>query len=187
MVSDYMDIESLKSLLRMLDSSDTEIIMNEDLSESSRSFLTHYLERVMPIKPTKVILEAVKNRLMNESMMLICTKCRNIRTGKINSFESLRCNVCGSTLVAAFSEYERDRISDAIMNGNDKNTERRIIKNAHLIKEKGMTALITLAARGVGTETANRLLETSYSSEEDLLKAILNAEMEYSRNRRYWD
>ena len=50
-----------------------------------------------------------------------------------------------------------------------------------------MTALITLAARGVGTETANRLLETSYSSEEDLLKAILNAEMEYSRNRRYWD
>ena len=187
MVSDYMDIESLKSLLRMLDSSDTEIIMNEDLSESSRSFLTHYLERVMPIKPTKVILEAVKNRLMNESMMLICTKCRNIRTGKINSFKSLRCNVCGSTLVAAFSEYERDRISDAIMNGNDRNTERRIIKNAHLIKEKGMTALITLAARGVGTETANRLLETSYSSEEDLLKAILNAEMEYSRNRRYWD
>ncbi|EQD59051.1 hypothetical protein B2A_04134, partial [mine drainage metagenome] len=40
--------------------------------------------------------------------------------------------------------------------------------------------------RGVGTETANRLLEVSYANEDDLIKAILNAEMDYSRNRRFW-
>ena len=64
--------------------------------------------------------------------------------------------------------------------------QKKIIKNAHLIREKGRVALLTLAARGVGTETANRLLEVSYANEDDLIKAILNAEMDYSRNRRFW-
>ncbi len=187
LVSDYMDLDTLKTFLISLKEASIMVETSDSLSETSRSFLTHYLERVMPIQPTKVILEAVKNRLLNETVMLLCTKCTFIRSGKVKDLTNLKCPSCGSNLVAAFSEYERDRVTSAVSTGEDREMGKKIVKNAHLIRERGRTALLTLAARGVGTETANRLLEVSYASEDDLIKAILNAEMEYSRNRRFWN
>ena len=186
LVSDYMDIEALEGFLTSINEGKVKVDLAETLSESSSSFLAHYLERVVPIQPTKVILEAVKNRLLNEPVILVCTRCKHIRSGKVREMTSLKCEACGSTLVAAFSEFERDRVTNAISGGEDKEMQKKIIKNAHLIREKGRVALLTLAARGVGTETANRLLEVSYANEDDLIKAILNAEMDYSRNRRFW-
>jgi ATP-dependent Lhr-like helicase len=186
LVSDYMDIEALEGFLTSINEGKVKVDLAETLSESSSSFLAHYLERVVPIQPTKVILEAVKNRLLNEPVILVCTRCKHIRSGKVREMTSLKCEACGSTLVAAFSEFERDRVANAISGGEDKEMQKKIIKNAHLIREKGRVALLTLAARGVGTETANRLLEVSYANEDDLIKAILNAEMDYSRNRRFW-
>ena len=186
LVSDYMDIETLEKFLTDIKTGNLRVETAENMSESSSSFLAHYLERVVPIQPTKVILEAVKNRLLNEQVILLCTRCKHIRSGKVKDMTSLKCEACGSTLVAAFSEFERDRVTSALSTGNDKEMQRKIVKNAHLIREKGKVALLTLAARGVGTETANRLLEVSYANEDDLIKAILNAEMDYSRNRRFW-
>ncbi|MCL4451231.1 MAG: DEAD/DEAH box helicase [Candidatus Thermoplasmatota archaeon] len=186
LVSDYMDIETLEKFLTDIKAGNVRVDIAENMSDSSSSFLAHYLERVVPIQPTKVILEAVKNRLLNEQVILLCTRCKHIRSGKVKEMTSLKCEACGSTLVAAFSEFERDRVTSALSTGDDKEMQKKIVKNAHLIREKGKTALLTLAARGVGTETANRLLEVSYANEDDLIKAILNAEMDYSRNRRFW-
>ncbi|EQD63524.1 ATP-dependent RNA helicase, partial [mine drainage metagenome] len=132
LVSDYMDIETLENFLNGVKDGSIRIDLAETLSEASNSFLSHYLERVIPIQPTKVILEAVKNRLMNEPVFLLCTRCRNMRSGKVREISSLKCPSCGSSLVAVFSEYERERVTEAIASGEDREMQRKIIKNAHL-------------------------------------------------------
>lgn len=187
LISDYMDLTVFDEFLERLQNGSITAELSNKITDSSQKFLSHYLERVMPIQPTRVILDAVKNRLLNEQLILVCTRCKTIRTGKVREHDNLKCLNCGSTLVAAFSEYEREKVSSTLSGKPDAGMERRIMRNAHLVKERGKTALFCLAARGVGTETARRLLEVSYVNDDDLIKAILNAEMEYSRNRRFWD
>ncbi len=155
---------------------------------SSDVFLSHYMERVAPLKPTRAILETVKNRLLNEEMRLVCTVCGNVRTVKVRDVKSVRCPSCGSSLVAALSPFEAENGYRDFSKLSERE-RRRLVKNAHIVRERGGTdALIVLAARGgIGPETASRLLEVTYASEEDLLRAILNAEVDYARNRRFWD
>ncbi|HLH86591.1 MAG TPA: Lhr helicase, partial [Thermoplasmataceae archaeon] len=188
LISDYMDLETLRSFLSGIRNGKINLDLNDDMSESSNIFISHYSERVAPLKPTKTILEAVKNRLLNEEVTLLCTSCRNVRTMKIRDIRSIKCPNCGSSLVATLSPYERDMISKI---GDDteeaRKVRRRLVKNAHLVRERGMKAVMVMAARGIGPETASRLLEVTYGNEEDFIRAILNGEMEFARNRRFWD
>ncbi len=178
LVFDYMDVDALSAFLNRLDS--TEIVLRDTISESSNVFVSHYSERITPLKPTKAILESVRNRIMNETVTLYCTICGNVKTTKIKDIHSLKCDACGSHLIASLSPYDRDHM-------DDEKSRKRLVKNAHLVKERGMEAVIAMAARGIGPETASRILEVSYANDDDLIRAILNAEMEFARNKRYWD
>jgi ATP-dependent helicase Lhr and Lhr-like helicase len=47
--------------------------------------------------------------------------------------------------------------------------------------------LYCLAARGVGPDTARRLLMRLYRNDDDLLTEILRAERSYARTRAFWE
>jgi len=186
-VFDYMDLDTLSSYLQSIISGKVTVSLHDSFSESTEKFLTHYSERVAPLRPTKVILEAIRNRLLNEEVVLLCTSCSNVRTMKIKDITSIKCPVCGSYLVAALSPYERELVAKGMNSPDGEKWRRRIVKNAHLVKERGIYAVMTLSGRGIGPETASRLLEIRHQNEEDLIRAILNSEMEYAKNRRFWD
>ncbi|QRF76304.1 Putative ski2-type helicase [Thermoplasmatales archaeon] len=186
LITNYMDLDTLRSFLSNI--GNVEFVLKNSISSSSSIFLRHYSEKVMPLKPTKSILESVKTRLMNEETVLYCTACGNIRTMKIREIRSIKCPDCGSYLVASLSRYDREELQS--ISGKESENSRirkRISKNAHLVKERGMVAIMTMAARGIGAETASRILEVSYHSEEDIIRAILTAEVEFAKNKRYWD
>ncbi|BAB59973.1 ATP-dependent RNA helicase [Thermoplasma volcanium GSS1] len=178
LINDYMDVDALRSFKAKLPT--INFILRDSISKSSDIFISHYSERITPLRPTKAILESVKNRIMNERVSLYCLSCGSVRSYRVRDLKVPKCEACGSRLVAALSDYERDRIKDP-------EYRKRIVKNAHLVKEKGIDAVMVLTARGIGPETASRILEVTYASEEDLIRAILNAEMDYARNRRFWD
>ncbi|MEM0155976.1 MAG: DEAD/DEAH box helicase [Thermoplasmataceae archaeon] len=186
LITNYMDIPSLRAFL--LNAGSVDFVLRNSISNSSGIFLRHYSEKVLPLKPTKSILESVKKRLMNEETVLYCTSCGNVRTLKISEITSIKCPACGSYLVASLSRYDREEL-DTINKSKEDNPKirRRISKNAHLVRERGMTAIMTMAARGIGAETASRILEVSYHSDEDMIRAILNAEIEFAKNKRFWD
>lgn len=187
LMSDYMDIPTLYDYLGQIQDN-IEFVLRDGLSEASKVFLTHYSERVSPLKPTKTILESVMKRIQNEEVTLYCTRCMNVRTQKIRDIASIKCPNCGSYLVASLSPFERDLLGAAKGDSEDAvKTRRRLVKNAHLVRERGMNAIMVMAARGIGPETGTRLLEVSYASDEDFVRAILNAEMDFARNRRFWD
>ncbi len=180
LIFDYMDIDVLRKYLERL--KDSNFILKDKISESSNIFLSHYSERIMPLKPTKTILDSIKKRLMNEEVILYCTSCGNKRTRKIKDITDIQCPVCHSRLVASVSKFDEESISKKI----DEKTRRRLVKNAHLVREHGITAIMVMAARGVGPEVASRILEVSYLHEEDLIKRLLNAETDFAKNRQYW-
>lgn len=187
LMSDYMDIDGLYEYLGKL-GNEIDFVLRDGMSEASKIFLTHYSERVSPLKPTKTILDSVYKRIQNEEVTLYCTGCRNVRTQKIRDIKTIKCPNCGSYLVASLSPFERELLRTA--EGEDKEAvkvQRRLIKNAHLVRERGMRAVMVMAARGIGPETGSRLLEVSYTSDEEFVRAILNAEMDFARNRRFWD
>jgi ATP-dependent Lhr-like helicase len=64
---------------------------------------------------------------------------------------------------------------------------RRMYKNASLVKEHGRRAMVTLAGRGIGPDTAARVLSSFYDDEDEFLRDILSAELTYARTKRFWD
>jgi len=64
---------------------------------------------------------------------------------------------------------------------------RRIFKNASLVNRHGKKALLALAGRGVGPDTAARVLSGFYEDEDDFLRDILSAEINYAKTKRFWD
>lgn len=63
----------------------------------------------------------------------------------------------------------------------------RLYKNANLVMAHGKKALMCLVGKGIGADTAARILERGQENEEELLKDILRAEINYARTKRFWD
>jgi ATP-dependent Lhr-like helicase len=59
--------------------------------------------------------------------------------------------------------------------------------SAELVANFGERALLALAARGVGPETARRLLSRPYRQNSELVAEIVKAERAYARTRAFWD
>ncbi len=180
LIFDYMDINVLREYLTNIN--DSNFVLKNKISDSSNIFLSHYSERMMPLKPTKTILESIRKRLMNEEVILYCTSCGNKRTRKIKDIDEIKCPICHSRLVASISKFDEELFSKKI----DEKARKRLIKNAHLVREHGITAIMVMAARGVGPEIASRILEVSYLNEDDLIRRLLNAETDFAKNRQYW-
>lgn len=188
LTSDYMDIDGLGEFLYGLREGRISYRGSREVSKASGIFMQHYSERVMPLVPTKAILDAIRNRLLNERTILYCTRCGNVRTTRVREVTAIKCPSCSSYLVASLSEFEAERLREYLREPDKhKDFGRRLAKNAHVVKERGMEALMALSARGIGSETASRLLQVSYISEDDFIRAILNAEIEFAKSRRYWD
>lgn len=188
LISDYMDLNVLKDFLLGLRDGTVACTGRKEISDSSGIFMQHYSERVAPLVPTKAILDAIKNRLLNERTILYCTSCGNVRTMRVKEVKSIKCPFCSSYLVASLSEFENDRLREFLKDPEKhRDFGRRLKKNAHVVKERGMEALMALSARGIGSETASRLLQVTYFKEDDFIRAVLNAEIEFAKSRRYWD
>ncbi len=180
LIFDYMDMGILKDYLSEIN--DDNFVLKDKISESSNIFLSHYSERIAPLKPTKTILESIKKRLLNEEVILYCTSCGNKRTKKIKDIYDIKCPVCHSHLIASISKFDEDSLKDI----KNPKVKRKFVKNAHLVREHGITAIMVMAARGVGPETASRILEVSYLNDEDLIRRLLYAETEFAKNKQYW-
>ena len=59
-------------------------------------------------------------------------------------------------------------------------------RTADLVITYGKRAVVTLSGRGIGPETAARILSKLPKNEEALLRAIFEAEKQFSRTKKYW-
>jgi len=64
---------------------------------------------------------------------------------------------------------------------------KRLFTNASLVMAHGRKAVLALMGRGIGEDTAARILRGFHEGEEDFLRDVLAAEVQYARTKRFWD
>jgi ATP-dependent Lhr-like helicase len=185
-----LDLESTKEVVRMMEEGEIGFEVC-GLSPFGRAGLQHSKELIVPQRADHSILMALKKRLEEEPLYMTCLNCRTqYRTTPRDSDPRIVCSSCGGHMLAALHGYNRE--FSKLLGKSDPTPEeareiRRMFKNANLVKENGRKALLALAGRGVGPDAAARILSGFCESEDEFLRDILSAEINYARTKRFWD
>jgi len=185
-----MDVENTTDFFRRLQDGSLEISVGR-IGTIGRAGIRDIKDLVQPARADRSILMALKRRLEEENLHLSCLSCKGqFRQPVANAPRNIQCVGCGGRMLAALKAYERDNIDLLKLKepkGSAKTEIKRMVKNAELVREFGGKALLTLAGRGIGPDAAARILRRFHPDEEDLLRDILAAEIDYARTKRFWD
>jgi len=193
--TEKLDVEKATEILRKIQNGEIKVVFKEGLSFLGRIGLRHeFAELVGPAKPELEIFELFKKRLMNTSVKLVCVNCGQWQQSFLVKEipENIKCKKCEARLLGIVhpKNMEAIKIVKKKLRGTITESEKgkfeRIRKSADLFLVYGKKAAIALAARGVGPETAKRILARYHKDEDDFLRDILEAEKLYLRTKRYW-
>jgi ATP-dependent Lhr-like helicase len=198
LIWERMDIENTKQVLQKIQNNEI-IIHTQKLSPIAITGFETIRGLMVPKKADRAILMALKKRLEDTDILLVCTNCKNSWTTSINRADlKPKCSKCGAIKIVALKRYDKD-LAKLLMKKDRTNEEdkeaKRLHKNASLVLNYGKLALITLMGRGIGPDTAARILrkydqrdlEKSEELEIKFLRDILKAELNYARTRSFWD
>jgi ATP-dependent Lhr-like helicase len=187
-----MDIERTEKVLKMIADGEIEIAY-APLSPIGKKGIDSTRELYKPSRADRSILMALKKRLIEEEFTMLCFNCEaRWKTKAGREGRLIKCWKCGSRMVAALSDYELEKVPRRLRSSRKLTDEqireiRKLRKNANLVMEYGQKALIVLAGRGIGPDSAARILSRMAASEDDLLKDIMEQEIQFARTKRFWD
>jgi len=149
-------------------------------------------ELMQPVRADHSILMALKKRLEDEVLHGSCLNCSTQWRIKVADTPSRPiCPKCSGNMIALLKSYERESIKTVKMKERteqEKKDALRVSRNANLVNEYGgKRASIVLAGRGIGPDGASRILRSMHVDEDDFLRDIMNAEILYAKNKRFWD
>lgn len=147
-------------------------------------------DMLLPNWDNAALRERLKLRLTNERAVLCCLRCHSLRRFRIAKYSTIErpgtCLKCGGTRLACAREGLTSMLEGWVTSEDQKDQD-RMAKNAALVANRGLEAIMALMGRGVGEATASRIMvKTPQGNEQALLKAIHHAEVEYARTRRFW-
>ena len=185
-----MDVEATSAALRRIQEGSIELVTGP-LSPIGKHAIGRRKELMQPQRADKAVLMALKDRLMSEDVVMVCMNCRTHKRSAVERLpEKIKCAKCGGVLMAAIQPYVKSQF-DILKKGPASEEQRkelkRIYKNANLVMAHGKKAVITLVGRGVGPDTAARILARVHTEEDEFLRDILAAEIIYARTKKFWD
>lgn len=151
--------------------------------------------------PERVLLsniEKMKRAIEAKTALLLCINCGEwVTEKKIKELpENTACEKCGSRLLALLHpSQEMKHVQEMLAKRRTGKslTEAELKELAHarrtadLILSYGRKAIIALKVKGVGPETAFRILGKMHPSEEDFYMDLLKAKIQYLRTREFWE
>jgi ATP-dependent Lhr-like helicase len=164
--TEKLDFETLVHSIQGL----RNLPVHQGPSPMAVEMLESYAPELIGMKPESEILSALKARLEKRRFDLSCLYCKKWTGSGTPLSAPDKCPNCGSGLLG-------------VVNKSDK--QKSIQLTADLYLSYGKKALLALAGRGIGPETAKKVLSRG-RDETTLLKLILQAEKQYARTKRFW-
>src|SRR5438128_943280 len=185
-----MDIPRAVAVLQRIRAGEIEIVVTR-MTPIGKAGLEGGRLLVTPSKADHATLMAVKARLEKESATFLCLNCKMSWRDTVRDLPAkIRCPRCEGVMVAVIAPYEKDKIAKLDLEGTAKESRskaKRLFTNASLVMAHGRKAVLALMARGVGEDTAARILRGYHETEQDFLRDVLAAEITYARTKRFWD
>jgi ATP-dependent Lhr-like helicase len=176
---------------------ETETVQTNKVSPFASAVLERegFSDIISPESPMMEIMSILRRRLMAKRMKLLCMNCHSSIKTKVEEVEEAPvCWNCGSKVLAALrpadnqtEEALRKRERTSRLTASEKDLAEKARLSADLVSEYGRRAVLTMAARGIGPQTAARVLSKLHGTEDDLLRDIFSQEKLYVRTRRFWD
>ena len=185
-----LDIPNTEKVVSMMADKEIEVVLGR-ISTIGLEGITRSKELMQPVRADHSILMALKKRLEDEIMFASCLNCGSqwrFRVG--DAPKRFRCPQCGGVMIAVLKGYERENIRLVKLqelSAQEKKDRLRLSRNANLVNEHGKRAVLALAGRGVGPDAASRILRSMHVDEDEFLRDIMNAEILYAKNKRFWD
>lgn len=193
-----MDIDHTVQILQKIQNKDIAMHI-QGLSPIALSGFETIRGLMVPQRADRTILMALKRRLEDADITLVCTNCYhswNSVAGRVSSQPA--CSRCGAIKIAVVRRYNKKflpLLSKKHRTAEENREVRRLHKNASLVLSHGKFAVLTLVGRGIGPDTAARILgrsskiELMKSEEQEIkfLRDILQAELQYAKTRGFWD
>ena len=188
---DKLDIGRTMDLINRIAAGEVALIV-QNASPIGTSGFMGSRDLVSPARADASIIEALKDRIMNDRVILFCVTCKKwvSRTKVSRVPEVSECPLCNSRMIAALKPWEEEEIK--VTRKKEKTSDelkraRRVHRNASLVLSHGRSAVIALASRGLGPETASRVIRKMRVDEDGFYRDILEAERNYVRTKRFWD
>jgi ATP-dependent Lhr-like helicase len=185
-----LDLEGTVEVIQKVERGELQFEIT-GLSPIGRAGLEHSKELIAPQRADHSILMALKGRLEDETMHMTCLNCSAQWRLKVKeAAKVITCARCGGRMIAALPPYAKEDVrllKKEDLSEEEEKEVKRAFKNASLVMKHGKKALLALAGRGVGPDTAARVLSGFYDTEDDFLRDILSAEIIYARTKKFWD
>jgi ATP-dependent Lhr-like helicase len=197
---DKLDVDGLKRALEMVKSGSIEIVWFEGEGGPSPLAMP-ILNKYVPLEAQlfkalsgRPLEEIVLERLMERTVKLVCMYCGGWTTVRKVRYlpDDVRCPKCGARYIAVTWPGD-DKVEKLMKKKRLEKLSKQEIEelrkyqmSAGLVLTYGKKAVMVLAARGVGPQTASRILAKDARGEGTLFRDILEAEKNYIRTRMYW-
>jgi ATP-dependent Lhr-like helicase len=174
-------------------------------SEKPTPLAYHMLEKHVELAelmaPEEVLqsnIEKMKMAIEARRVNMLCMNC-GAWSGeeKIGSVpEHPKCGKCGSMLLAPLYPSEdarrlielmHKRIEDKELAEEDLRDLAKTRRMADLVLSYGRKAVIALEVKGVGPETASRILGKMHPKEDQLYMDLLKAKVQYLKTKPFWE
>ena len=147
---------------------------------------------IVPANADAGVIAAVRERIAGDRVRLLCLHCTAWeRTQQVDRVDAQpTCPNCGATQIACLNPWDEETpaaVRSAEPDADERKRIKRAYRSASLLQAHGQQAVIALAARGVGPQTAARIIGRLRRSETEFYRDILQEERRYARTKAFWD
>jgi ATP-dependent Lhr-like helicase len=191
LIHDRMDVAAVRTFLEKVAQGEITFVIQ---AQGPMSHLgREEMRRLMaPPKTDEALLAAVRKRIEDADALLACCACGNHWSTRVHQIpRRIACRRCSSTQVACLRPWNEDQVpllkSKAKLTPEQKSERDRMQRNGSLVASFGGAACRALVARGVGPDTAVRILQKVTDPENPAFwREILQAELVFARTHMYW-
>jgi ATP-dependent Lhr-like helicase len=177
------------------------LVRREKPTPLAYHILAQYADISELMAPERVILSNIdKMKMATEARTatLLCMNCGEWTTQvKVKNLpEKPTCEKCGSNLLTLLyhgqdtnrlKSYLRKRREGEALSDEELKELSQARRKADLVLSYGKQAVQALEVKGVGPETASRILGKMHPNEDEFYLDLLKAKIQFLRTREFWD